>query len=448
MVYYLLKMSQPQVLMIGWELPPQNSGGLGVACDGLSQALAGDGVKLDFTLPYEFKGECKHLNVIDCYDATLAEQRASYLTSREEYLRKHGRQAGPPLATYGQGNGQGLTQEGEKAAAVFERQLKLQRTKAKISKNLLQPVSEMEHQVDDYADLVLEAAVKRADKIDLIHAHDWLTIPAALKVKEELNKPLVLHIHSTEFDRTLTSDFNSYVTRTEYEGMKLADKVVAVSYYTKRLLVEKYLIDPYKIEVVHNGVMPQTGALPVEAYNFAPERPVIVFMGRLTMQKGPDYFLEMASKILANRPDALFVYAGAGDMYQDLLFRNANHGLSASVLFTNFLRGKQKDALLDRADVFVMPSVSEPFGLVAVEAVQHGTPVVISKNSGVAEVLHDTPAVDFWDIDRLVGETLHLLEDQNYKQDLVKRQQSQLDSFTWQKSAQKVEQIYQQLLDK
>ena len=446
-------MQTPHVFMIGWELPPQNSGGLGVACAGLTRALTEDGVHIDFTLPYEYQGETDFINVIDCYHLNeSALDSASSLARRLRRLKKrinHATQ--PPFSVYVQDNPDpGLISDWQELKSLYHERLAQilpNHHQAGVnSSDLLAPFSDMECQVADYGELVFEAALRKADEFDIVHAHDWMSLPAAIKIKEELDKPMVAHIHSTEFDRTLSPSFNSYIARAEYEGMRLADKVIAVSYYTKRLLVEKYMIDPYKIEVVHNGIEQKYEPdLVGVATDFAAHQPVVVFMGRLTMQKGADYFLALADKILTRRPDALFILAGNGDMYHDLLFRNAYYGLSSSVLFTDFLRGPQRDALLQRADVFVMPSVSEPFGLVALEAIQAGAPVVISKNSGVAEVLYDTPAVDFWDIDQLANETLMLINDQNYHHDLLSRQHAQLKGITWKKSAKKIKEIYRKL---
>jgi glycosyltransferase involved in cell wall biosynthesis len=414
--------------MIGWELPPHNSGGLGVACEGLSQALVEDEARIDFTLPYQIP-ELVAINGVKIVSLGIGGEAA---------------RVGAPFSAYASGAGAAkIAQEVAKETSVTPSK-KL--ANARLSSELLMPLSKMERDVEKYAKRVFSYAKKKKRQIDLVHAHDWMSLPAAMQIKQKLNKPMIAHIHSTEFDRSLSNDYNSYITRVEYEGMRLADKVIAVSYYTKRLLVEKYLIDPYKIEVVHNGINAAAAAkLPEE--KFAPERPVVVFMGRLTMQKGPDYFLALAAKVLAQLPEALFIVAGDGDMYQQLLFTNAHYGLSANVLFSSFLRGGERDELMARADVFIMPSVSEPFGLVALEAVQAGTPVVISRNSGVAEVLYDTAAVDFWDIDALAEQTLSLLLNKKYKQEVLKRQQNKLKDVSWKKAAKQVEKIYQSLVE-
>jgi glycosyltransferase involved in cell wall biosynthesis len=246
----------------------------------------------------------------------------------------------------------------------------------------------------------------------------------------------------------LSLNKSSFIARSEYEGMRLADRVIAVSYYTKRILVEKYDVNPYKIDVVHNGVLPVIEQLAGVPKTFAYERPVVVFMGRLTVQKGPDYFLELAGKIITKKPDALFIVAGAGDMYEQLLFHNAGKSLSASVLFTGFVRGKLQNQILDRADVFVMPSISEPFGLVAAEAAARNTPIVLSKTSGVGEILADNPQFDFWDVEAMSDQVVRLLDDTDYRENIITTQKQHLRTNSWQKAAGKVENIYTKLIKK
>lgn len=398
--------SAPKVLMIGWELPPHNSGGLGVACAGISKALTADGCRLNFTLPFTLPEEAfPYMHVVDCGRVSSKSQR-------------------PPFNAYASDS------------------------KTKKDKRFPYPGSLMEAEVSAYAKKVLAFAKKHADQFDVVHAHDWMSLPAAMAIKKELGKPYVAHIHSTEYDRSLTQDLSTYIGQSELEGMRLADQVIAVSYYTKRILVEKYDVDPEKIEVVHNGIVPLLQDLNEIPREFAKKRPVIVFMGRLTVQKGPDYFIELAGNILSQRPDALFVVAGSGDMYQQLLFSNAGKSLSANVLFSGFIRGNTQKKLLNRADIFVMPSVSEPFGLVALEAAKQKTPVIISKTAGVGEVLKSSPQVDFWDIDAMSEEVLRLLEDKSYRKKIVDKQLREISGLSWRKAAQEIEKIYQKILKK
>ncbi len=403
--------SSARVLMIGWEFPPHNSGGLGVACQGLSQALAMDGYQLAFTLPFDFEGDIDYMQMIDC--------------SHPHWSRPIFQ---PPFNAY----------------------LSPQKTQARkrYRARLPHPYSDLEKKVSEYAQTVLAFARAHADQFDLVHAHDWMSLPAAMAIKKELGKPYIAHIHSTEYDRSLTQDLSTYIGLSEKEGMSLADQVIAVSYYTKRVLIEKYQIDGNKIEVVHNGIVPLLQDLNDIPRTFAYKRPVIAFMGRLTFQKGPDYFIKLASKILEKQADALFIVAGNGDMYQQLLFSNAGLSLSANVLFSGFVRGEAQNKLLDRADVFVMPSVSEPFGLVALEAAKHQTPVIISKNSGAKEILKDSPQLDFWDVEAMSTEVEKILQDKSYRQKIIKSQLKNIKGLSWKKAAGQVGKIYQRVAKK
>ena len=409
--------NKQRILMIGWELPPFNSGGLGVACQGLTQALADDGTDITFVLPHAYAGELDYMKVVDCFD--------------ENWFREQAARQLPPFSVYDPNS--------LPSQARLERFFKGRLPKAH---------SILEKRATAYADLVLEFAKKNADKFDLVHAHDWMTMPAAIKIKEELGKPFIAHIHSTEYDRSLSLDQQGFIARSEAEGMRLADRVIAVSYYTKRIMVEKYQVNPYKIDVVHNGVLPVIEQLAGVPKTFASSRPVVVFMGRLTVQKGPDYFIELAGKIIAKRPETLFIVAGMGDMYEQLLFHNAGKSLSASVLFTGFVRGKVQNQILDRADVFVMPSLSEPFGLAATEAASRNTPVILSKNTGVGEILTESPQLDFWDTEAMSAQVLRLLDDRDYRQQVIAAQKENLATHSWKKAAHKVEDIYANLIKK
>jgi glycosyltransferase involved in cell wall biosynthesis len=406
-----------RVLMIGWELPPFNSGGLGVACQGLTQALAADGVETTFLLPFAYAGNLDYMKVIDCFD--------------DDWFAGNPQQHLPPFNAYDTETLPGV----EKVEKLLQGKLP-------------QAHSLMEKRATAYAELVLNFAKKHADEFDVVHAHDWMTMPAALRIKEELGKPFIAHIHSTEYDRSLSLDKQSFIVKSELEGTRLADRVIAVSYYTKRILVEKYNVNPYKIDVVHNGVLPVIEELEGIPKTLTHHRPVVAFMGRLTVQKGPDYFLDLAHKIISKKPETLFIVAGMGDMYEQLLFHNAGKSLSASVLFSGFVRGKAQGKILQRADVFVMPSLSEPFGLVAAEAASLGTPVLLSKNTGVAEVLTGSPQVDVWDIDAMVSETLRLLDDNDYRAEVIALQKQGLATNSWQKSAHQVKSIYHKIINK
>lgn len=397
--------TQPSVFMIGWEYPPHNSGGLGVACEGMTQALADAGHHISFTLPYDFTGDINHMHMLSCVDPSWGSQVNQ-----------------PPFSAYGIS-----TQLAKKQNSL----------NPDVLKNV--PQSDLEAKVEQYATQVVSHASKE-NEFDVIHAHDWLAFPAAIALKEETGKPFVAHVHSTEYDRIPNGNGSPYIIETEMRGMQAANKVIAVSFYTKQLLEKKYNINPAKIEVVHNGIIAPQPLL--NTPSFAGDRPVIVFMGRLTQQKGGQYFLYLAKKVIEQIPNALFVVAGHGDMYQELLLSSAGQKLSAHVMFSGFLRDTQKNKLLDRADAFVMPSLSEPFGLVALEAAQRNTPVIISKSSGVAEVMKDAIAIDFWDVDKMTEELVSLIKNKETRKEQIEKQHFNLASLTWDNSAKKILQVY------
>lgn len=400
------------VFMIGWEYPPHNSGGLGVACQGMTEALSDQNTQIYFTLPHHTSGHITHMDLLECSDPSWF---------------SNGDSTQPPFYAY--------------SSSVSSPHIFTDGVMDLHTLNLL-PQSEMESKVDRYAELVADKGIDIKNDFDVIHAHDWMSFPAAMRLAEATKKPFIAHVHSTEFDRIPSGNGSPYILSTEYEGMQQATRIVAVSFYTKQLLVHKYGIDASKIDVVHNGITPLFSPPDVGRHHFAPKRPVIVFMGRLTMQKGADYFLALSQAVLRQLPNALFVVAGSGDMYHELLLQTAGRGLSAHVLFSGFVRDEQREKLLDRADVFVMPSVSEPFGLVALEAAQRKTPVIVSSNSGVSEVMPSSHVVDFWDIDKMTSEIVRLVSKDDVSKQVVQNQLHDLESVTWGVAAEKIRNVY------
>ncbi|MFZ1721037.1 MAG: glycosyltransferase [Microgenomates group bacterium] len=404
--------------MIGWEYPPHNSGGLGVACDGLTQSLAHSGTNIQFTLPYHSQSSVSHMKVLDCVDPSWLIQNGDTLDM-------------PPFLAYDQ-------------AIPIQNSIKSSEMDMDVLRSL--PQSELERKVYQYADMVATEGTHDSSSYDVIHAHDWMAYPAGMKLKQKTGKPLITHVHSTEYDRSALHKGSEFITKTEYEGMQMANIVVAVSQYTKKLLIDRYKIPASKIEVVHNGVAPLRYPPDPGNHHFASDRPVVVYMGRLTIQKGVQYFIHLAKAVLERNPETLFIVAGSGDMYHELLFTTAREQLSASVLFSGFVRGKQQEKLLDRADVFVMPSISEPFGLVALEAAQRHTPVVISKNAGVSEVLPGGISVDFWDINKMGAVISHLINDRDHHSQIIKNQLRDLQTATWDVAANRMRAVYRRAI--
>ncbi len=404
--------SQLGVFMVGWEYPPHNSGGLGVACQGMTKALNQLNNHIYFTLPYSVPGGSSHMDILSC------------ITPGPVGSLSRGRTSSAPFSPY--------------VTATINPITSFPLDKAKLT---TLPQSEIESRVAAYTDAVAAQAFSHRKSTDIVHAHDWMSFPAAAEASKQTGKPFIAHIHSTEFDRVPNGSGSSFIMQTEYEGLMNSDRIIAVSAYTKEILVVKYGIPRDKISVVHNGI----DSLSADRFldePFAPKRPVITFMGRFTMQKGTEFFLGLAQKVLEQIPNALFIMAGDGDMYHELLWKTASSGLSASMLFSGFVRDTQRERLLDRSDVFIMPSVSEPFGLVALEAAQRNTPVIVSKNSGVTEVLPSAIQADFWDTDLMAQQVVSLLQDSQQTQSAINNQHQDLGSITWPKAAQRINQVY------
>jgi glycogen synthase len=425
LVVVQINMSNNNVFMVGWEYPPHNSGGLGVACKGLTEELAKNKTDIKFSLPYDVDHQTSHMDIVGCVHPNW------------EKNLEEGNLSSPPFLAYSQ----------ELIIPQNHSPIDIENSGYSFDSSKLRklPETQLEKKVDEYAKSVGLKGQKLDESFEVIHAHDWMAFPAARELKKKTGKPMVAHVHSTEFDRAGLNIGNQYIAKIEHEGMQSSDHVIAVSYYTKRLLVNKYGVDSKKISVVHNGTSKLSVPPDPGKHHFAQKRPVIVFMGRLTLQKGATYFLDLANEVLKDIPNALFVVAGAGDMYHELLFKTANSKLSASIVFSGFVRANQRRKLLNRADVFVMPSVSEPFGLVAMEAAQRHTPVIVSKNAGVSEVLTGAEVVDFWDINKMSKTILRLINNKNYSNTVVNEQLDNIESQTWKNSAEKVKRVYRKV---
>jgi len=399
-----------RVLMFGWEFPPRSSGGLGVACFGLTRALAQEGVKVRFVLP-------KHMDPeVTFMDFSFADIPDVIATGVNSLLYPYVTE-GSYLSSYYAVGGSIY------GSSLFEEVLL-------------------------YASKAEEIA--RKSSFDIIHAHDWLSFLAGLEAKRVSGKPLVVHVHATEFDRSGGNSANPRVYEIERKGMQGADKVVAVSSWTKQVIVEKYGIAPEKVEVVHNGVEARDfKALPsdLDALKRAGKK-IVLFHGRITLQKGPDYFVRTAKRVLEYYPDALFIVSGIGDMLPQMIRETVQLGISDKVFFVGALWDDERDRVYQAADIVIMPSVSEPFGIVPLEALTNGAPVLISKQSGVAEVLSHALKSDFWDIDEMANKIVVMLRNDSLKETLRKNGGKEVETITWSKAAQKLLGVYQSLVPK
>jgi glycogen(starch) synthase len=291
---------------------------------------------------------------------------------------------------------------------------------------------------DRYARLVV--ALARHERFDVVHAHDWLTYPAGIAIAGVTGKPLVVHVHSTEFDRS-GDNIHQQLYDIERRGMHMADRVIAVSEFTKSICVERYGVAVSKVDVVYNGIdrdadQPEPGA------QISSKDKIVLFLGRITMQKGPEYFIAAAKRVLEKIKNVKFVVAGSGDMTTRMIELAAQMGIGSKVLFTGFLRGRDVERVFGMADCYVMPSVSEPFGISALEAVHHDVPVIISKQSGVSEVLTHVLKVDFWDTDEMANKIVAVLRHPPLSQTLREHGPFELRRLTWEGAAEKCVRSY------
>jgi len=377
-----------KILMFGWEFPPHISGGLGTACYGLTRGLSEiEDVEVTFVVPKAFGDEDQSgMKVIGANEVPVNQkefqfrerqtsmdyievdsQIIPYISEEEFWKRKSGKY--PKKTRFVE------TVDGMRI-----------RFSGSYGNNLMQ-------EIRNYA-LVAEIIAANTD-FDIIHAHDWLAYPAGLAAKRVSGKPLIVHVHATDFDRS-GGRVNPKVYAMEREGMEMADKVITVSNLTRDTVTQKYGINPEKVETVYNAVEPvneEPGSLPIKGI----AEKIVTFLGRITMQKGPEYFIEAASLVLRQMQNVRFVMAGSGDMLDAMVARTAELGIADKFHFTGFLNGADVGNLFRMTDVFVMPSVSEPFGIVPLEAMQLDVPVIISNQSGVAEVLQNAIKIDFWD---------------------------------------------------
>ncbi len=297
-------------------------------------------------------------------------------------------------------------------------------------------------QIHRYARLAVEIA--RRESFDVVHAHDWMTYPAGLAVAAATRKPLVIHVHSTEFDRS-GENVNQQIYDIERAGMHGASRVICVSHLTQKIVTSRYAVPSERVDVVYNAVdLPEENE--IEMKPIRRNEKIVLFLGRITMQKGPEYFLRAAKKVVEKYPDVRFVVAGSGDMISQCIRQVAELKLGKHVTFTGFLRGHDVDRIFQIADLYVMPSVSEPFGIAPLEALSHNVPVIISKQSGVSEVLTHALKVDFWDIDEIANKILAVLKHPPLQKTLRDHGHFELRKFSWRDSAERLNRIYTRVI--
>lgn len=399
--------SGKNILMFGWELPPFNSGGLGVASYGLAKALAYKGANITFVLPRRVDIQVPFMRLVFASDKLLdpadIHRVSGYTTSRRGAWRAQGLPFDDP------------------AGELLEEVLRYARAARRIAR-------QVPH--------------------DLIHAHDWLTYPAAMVAKRVAQRPYVAHVHATEFDRSGGESVNTQVYAIEHEGFHRSDRIIAVSGYTRNLVVNRYGIAPGRVHVVHNGVEISGTSCVAEHLQGLKRsgKKLVLFVGRITMQKGPDYFLHAAARVIRHDPDTLFIMSGSGDMERQMMMLAAHLGISDHLLFAGFLRGQELESVYRAADVFVMPSISEPFGIAALESMAYDTPVIVSKQSGVAEILTHALKVDFWDTEEMAHKILAVLRYGALQRQLRVYGRDEVQEYTWEKAANECAKVYQSVM--
>ncbi len=421
-----------KVLMFGWEFPPHITGGLGTACYGLVKGLAKHGLDIVFVVPRLFGDEDnRSAFLLDAGEVEINERNFSY----DEYWKNiKYYEIGSNLVPYVTPQDfKKMIQESKLESHTTSENVF--RAKYKFSGKYGQDLYE---EVSRYA--LVASVLAKENQHDVIHAHDWLTYPAGIAAKKASGKPLVIHVHATEFDRS-GENVNQYVFDIEKKGMEVADRIITVSHLTRNIVIERYGIHPDKVVTVHNAVENLGNDDIIQNKGF-PEK-LVTFLGRITYQKGPDYFVEAANMVLQKDSNVRFVMAGSGDMLYRMIRRVGQLGISNRFQFAGFLKGEDVDRLFSISDVYVMPSVSEPFGISPLEAMRSSVPVIISKQSGVAEVLKYAVKVDFWDVDALSDAIYGLLNYQGLSKMFRNHGREEVDNLKWDNSARNVKKVYE-----
>ena len=423
--------------MLGWEFPPFISGGLGTACYGLTKAMDQLGIKVTFVLPKMVDGGyANHVKLLSPGSVTSTEFFKSSKLKNVAF-----RTISSPLQPYS---------TPDTYQQQIEETLRLKQIHGGNISAASQFIGGIDYGGDMYAEVHRYAAVAaelaKNEQFDIVHAHDWMTYPAGVAVAAVSGKPLIVHVHSTEFDRS-GENVNQMIYDIEREGMHAADKIIAVSHFTRSIIISRYGVSGEKVEVVHNGVERNgNDNCTLAESGIGKDEKIVLFLGRITMQKGPEYFLGAAKKVLEVMDNVKFVMAGSGDMMHRAVEMAAELGIGQKVLFTGFLRGEDVQKIYKMADLFVMPSVSEPFGLVPLEALDNDVPVIISKQSGVSEVLKHALKVDFWDVNEIANKVVAVLKYPSLEMTLRNHGNFEVRKLRWRDSAEKCASIYEEAL--
>lgn len=401
-----------RVLTFGWDFPPSRNGGLGVACYGLTRELTEDGVEVIFVLPRQ--------------QEVMGKPRFVFADASR---RVKVREVSSELKPYHSGN----------SLVYFIAGYDVEGKPIIKSRSILEEAHSFAHQA---------ALIAKEEEFDLIHAHDWTSYLAGVSAKIASKKPLILHVHATSYDQAAGDNVDPSIHKIEKESFAQADKIITVSNFTKEIIVKKHGVDPKKVEVVHNGC--DTCEPPRHEPTLkdlkAQGKKIVLYHGRITIQKGVDYFIKAARRVVDVDPNVVFVISGWGDMTNQIIDQVGRMSLSKNVIFAGALWEEERDRMYQSADLAVMPSVSEPFGLVPLEALQHGTPSLISYQSGVGEVLTHVLKVDFWDVDEMANKILAALRYPVMRRQIVEEGKWGLHRLSWREVSKKVVQLYRDLL--
>ena len=425
-----------RVLMFGWEFPPHIAGGLGTACEGIVKGLAHNGVEVLFVMPSASGDEDQSCaRIINASDVAVN----NVSDSVEEFINKvkfiNVDSSLVPYvdpSEYYEAIEKMKKEHVSETAVGFGQKFKFS---GKYGANLLEEVSR-------YAQV--GGTIAMQNEFDVIHAHDWLTYLAGIAAKELTGKPLVVHVHATSFDRGSDDMVDSRVYAIEKRGMEAADCVVTVSDLTRNIVINRYGIDPAKVVTVHNAV-DFSGRDDIKVKRAVSDK-IVTFLGRITFQKGPEYFIEAAAKVLKRTPNVRFVMAGSGDMMNKAIRQVARLGISDRFHFTGFLRGKEVQKMFALSDVYIMPSVSEPFGISPLEAMRSNVPAIISHQSGAAEVLKYALKVDFWDVDAMADDIYALLQYPALARFATKQGYDEVNELKWNGATAKLKKVYESVV--
>lgn len=428
-----------RILMFGWEFPPHIAGGLGTACYGLTKGLAKHDVEVVFVMPRATGNEDQRfVKVVNAseVEALYGDFGKEFVPGNMTFIHIDSNMV-PYISPeeFDRERSKAVVEQGRETSYgdVWRERYNFS---GRYGANLMEEVAR-------YAVVAAEVARQMEGQFDVIHAHDWLTYYAGIAAKEVSGKPLVVHMHATEFDRS-GENVNQAVYNIERAGMEAADRVIAVSNLTRNIVITRYGIDPSKVVTVHNAVTFASDDR--DEVQRGVDDKIVTFLGRITYQKGPDYFVEAAAKVLKRLPNVRFVMAGSGDMMNHVIRRVAKLGIADRFHFTGFLKGDDVQKMFSMSDVYIMPSVSEPFGISPLEAMKSNVPVIISKQSGVAEVLDYAVKVDYWDVDAMADAIYALLQYPALGKMFARKGLEEVTGLKWDNAAEKVREVYESVI--